>query len=215
MSKKSRSVWSKGATQTISGVFAPRLIEMLRSPAYQVLSLAAHKVLARIEIELANHGGTRQANGRLPVTFDHFEEYGLHRRSIAPAIREVEALGFVEVTQRGCGGNANFKQPSMYRLTYRPAEGAPSDGSHEWRRITDLSTAAALAEQARNPTRQKQKAGGRKRHRDQWQKVHRSGRFPRWQKVPLPIYLGCTPHMMMLTLRLTAPRAGREQTPDD
>ena len=32
---------------TIGGQFAPRLIEMLRSPAYRALSRAAHQVLAR------------------------------------------------------------------------------------------------------------------------------------------------------------------------
>jgi hypothetical protein len=42
----------------------PRLIEMLRSPAYRALSRAAHQVLARIEIELADHGG--MDNGKLP-----------------------------------------------------------------------------------------------------------------------------------------------------
>ncbi len=173
--KRSRSVWSKEATNRISGAFAPRLIELLRSPAHRVLSLAAHKVLARIEIELANHASSavaaREANGRLPVTYDHFEEYGLHRRSIAPAIRELVALGFIEVPQRGCAGNASFKQLSMYRLTYRPAVGVPSDGSHEWRKIADLPTAEALAEQARKPDPPKTKSRWQKVPLDQGQKV--------------------------------------------
>jgi hypothetical protein len=153
MSKK-RSVWSKDATNKISGYFAPRLAEMLRSPSYRVLSLAAHRLLARIEIELSHHSGSaaaaREANGRgLPVTYAHLEEYGIHHRSIAPAIRESVALGFVEVMQRGCGGNASFKKLNTYRLTYRPAVGHPGDGSHEWRQIADLQTAEALAAQAR------------------------------------------------------------------
>lgn len=42
----------------------PRLIEMLRSPTYRALSRAAHQVLARIEIELADHGG--MDNRKLP-----------------------------------------------------------------------------------------------------------------------------------------------------
>jgi hypothetical protein len=42
--------------------------------------------LSRIEIEHAHHGGA--VNGALPVTYEHFIEYGLHRRMIAPAIRE-------------------------------------------------------------------------------------------------------------------------------
>ena len=61
----------------ISGQFSARLIEMMESPAYRVLSLSAHRVLSRIEIEWAHHGG--QDNGQLPVTFDNFADYGVHR----------------------------------------------------------------------------------------------------------------------------------------
>jgi hypothetical protein len=80
----------------IDGQFSARTIEMLESPAWRVLSLSAHKVFDRICIELAHHGGND--NGRLPVTYGQFMEYGIDRHAIAPAIRELEALGFVEVT---------------------------------------------------------------------------------------------------------------------
>lgn len=146
--RKKQSAWSKEATTSISGQFAPRLIEMLKSPAYRALSLAAHMILARIEIELAHHSGNgtaaREANGKISVTYAQFEDYGLQHGSIAPAIRELEALGFIERTQRGCGGNASFKQLSLYRLTHRHAVGVPADGSHEWRRIADRATAEAV-----------------------------------------------------------------------
>ena len=159
MTKKSRSKWAKSERNSYSGPFAGRLHELLKSPAYRVLSLAAHRVLSRIEIELANHGPkVREFNGCLPCTYNHFEEYGLHHRSIAPAIRELEALGFIEVTQRGVGGNAEFKQMNLYRLTYRAAEGAPADGSHEWRRITTIEAAEAIADQARRAIRKRDKS---------------------------------------------------------
>ena len=74
----------------IGGQFAWRLIEMLESPAFRVLSLSARRVLDRIEIELARHGGSD--NGRLPVTFDDFHRYGIHRHAVAPAIRETIGL---------------------------------------------------------------------------------------------------------------------------
>jgi len=45
----------------------------------------------------------------------------------------------------------NRKQVNLYRLTYRPAEGVPADGTHEWRRIVDSKVAEALAEKARQP----------------------------------------------------------------
>jgi hypothetical protein len=130
---------------SIDGQFAARTIAMMESPAYQILSLAAHRLLARIEIELAHHGGND--NGKLPVTFDHFAEYGIDRHSIAPAMREVCALGFVEITEQGRAGNAEWRRPNLFRLTYRPVGNAkPTD---EWKRIATSEDARMRAQRAR------------------------------------------------------------------
>jgi hypothetical protein len=94
----------------ISGQWLWRTIEMMASPAFRVLSHSAHRILDRLEIELAHHGGND--DGRLPVTFDHFAEYGIDRHSIAPAMREVEALKFIEATERGRAGNAEYRRPN-------------------------------------------------------------------------------------------------------
>jgi hypothetical protein len=102
----------------ISGQFAWRTIEMMESPAFRVLSHSARRILDRLEIEIAHHGGND--NGKLPCTFDHFAEYGIDRHSIAPALREVEALKFIEVIERGRAGNAEYRRPNLFRLTYRP-----------------------------------------------------------------------------------------------
>jgi hypothetical protein len=120
---------------------------MLESPAWRVLSLGARRVLDRIEIELANHGG--RDNGQLPVTYDDFVNYGVHRHSIRPAINELVALGFLEITRAGRAGNAEFREPNLFRLTYRPSKGAPADGSHEWKAIKSDEEAGRLAETAR------------------------------------------------------------------
>jgi hypothetical protein len=77
--------------------FAGRYIRMLESPAHRAMSLAALRVLYRLEVELGNHSGD-QKNGLL-VTFQQFEEWGVRRHTIASAIRELEALGFIRVTQ--------------------------------------------------------------------------------------------------------------------
>jgi DNA-binding MarR family transcriptional regulator len=138
---------------SFSGQFAGRLIEMLESPAYRTLSLSAHRVLSRIEVEFGHHGG--QDNGKLPVTFDQLAEYGIDRASIAPAIRELEALGFIEVTERGCAGNADLRRPNKFRLTYRGAVGVLSDGTHEWRRIATLDEAKAIATLARRASKRR------------------------------------------------------------
>jgi hypothetical protein len=129
----------------IAGQFAPRLIEMLESPAYRVLSGPAHRILSRLEIEHGHHGG--HENGRLPVTFENFVAYGMDRHSIAPAIRECVALGFVEVTVQGRAGNAEFRQPNMFRLTYVFTKDAAA--THDWRQIGTTEGAKALAFAAR------------------------------------------------------------------
>jgi hypothetical protein len=141
------------------GQFAPRAVDLLRSPAYRVLSLSGHRVLARIEIELADHGG--KDNGQLPVTYADFEDFGIDRHAIGPAINECEALGLIEVTERGRSGNAEFRTPSLYRLTYRYTDKAgPSD---EWRRYDTIEQAKAVATVARQSSveRSRRKRGHR------------------------------------------------------
>jgi hypothetical protein len=132
----------------IPGHFAWRLIEMLESPAYRALSLSAHRVLSRLEIEFGKHGSKPEENGKLPCTFDNFFEFGVHRQAIAPAIREAVALGFLEVTRQGSAGNAGYRQPALYRLTYRHA-GPDEKITDEWRRIASFEEAEAVARKAR------------------------------------------------------------------
>jgi hypothetical protein len=153
MSKsKARSKWAnakKGRAASYSGPFVGHMVEMLEAPAYMVLSLSARRVLDRLEVELLDHGGND--NGRLTVTFSQFVDYNVRRNSVGAAIREVIALGFAEITERGCAGNAGYGKANKYRLTYRPAEGVPDDGSHEWRRIKTMEDALSIQKQAHEP----------------------------------------------------------------
>lgn len=134
-----------GKRFTIPAQFAWRLIAMLESPAYRALSQSAHRVLSRIEIEMAHHGG--KDNGKLPVTYDDFEQYGIHRHSIRAAIGEVVALGFVEIMQAGRAGNAEFRAPNIFRLTYR--ETARENPTDEWKKIETVQIAEQRAKTAR------------------------------------------------------------------
>ena len=121
----------------INEQFSARLIPMLEAPAYRALSRSAHLVIARIEIELGHHGGND--NGRLPVTTEDFVAYGMHRGSVAPAIREAEALGFIRVTEHGRGGNAEYRSPNYFFLTFahnRNSRAQPP--THDWRRIRTM-----------------------------------------------------------------------------
>ena len=132
----------------ISGQFSSRLIQMLELPAYRALSRSGHMVVSRIEIELGHHGGND--NGRLPVTTNDFVAYGMHRTSVAPAIREAEALGLIRITERGRGGNAQHGTPNLFFLTF--AHGRDSDRNpptHDWRHIKTLDEAEGIALAAR------------------------------------------------------------------
>lgn len=119
---------------------------MLESPAYRALTVSAHRVISRVEIELANHAG--HDNGQLPITTEDFMTYNLDRASVAPAIREAEALGFIRVTRRGRAGNAEHRAPNLFFLTFgiRRGPGAPTD---EWKKIKTLEEAYELASVAR------------------------------------------------------------------
>jgi hypothetical protein len=133
----------------ISGGFSARLNEMLESPAYRALSLSAHRLMSRIEIELGHHGGND--NGRLPLTFEDFIEYGIHRDAIAPAMRELEALGFIRVTERGRGGNAEHRQPNKFLLTFAHSRDSRTNPpTHEWRKIKTMEEAMEIAQAARD-----------------------------------------------------------------
>jgi hypothetical protein len=136
-----------GRTNRRTGIgeqFAPRTIRMLRPPAWCVLSLSARRILDRVEIELADHGGAD--NGKLPVTYDDFERYGIHRHAVGPAIREAVALGFLEITEPGRAGNAEWRKPNVFRLTYRNTKYGPTD---EWEKTKTTEEAEAIARAAR------------------------------------------------------------------
>ena len=154
----------------INEQFSARLIEMLEAPAYRALSRSAHLVIARIEVELGHHGGND--NGRLPVTTDNFVAYGIHRASVAPAIREAEALGFIRITERGRGGNAEHRSPNYFFLTFahnRNSRAQPP--THKWREIKTEEEAAEIALAARADKNLRAVALGKR----SWRKRQRTG----------------------------------------
>ena len=144
---------------------------MLESPAMRVLTLAERRALDRIEIEYAHHGGAD--NGKLPITYTDFERFGLHPNVVAPSLRALISLGFIEITRKGYGGAAEVRAPSWYRLTYRPAWNATRrdrDGTHEYLAIKTVEEAEAIAKTARrradprNVERAKARQKNSKRH---------------------------------------------------
>ncbi len=162
----------KNARTRIGGQFAPRLIELLESPANRALNLSERRALSRIEIELAHHGGAD--NGRLPVTFDDFNMYGINRNSIAPALRTLATLGFIEVTEIGRSGNGEWRRPNLFRLTFHSVRAqAPSN---DWRKIETLDDAERIAKLARK-NKKPVMVADRSQYRKPYQKpqVHGTG----------------------------------------
>jgi hypothetical protein len=88
-----------------------------------------------------------KTTARLAVTYDDFQHYGIDRHSIRPALCELEALGFIEVTDSGRAGNAEFRRPAKYRLTYKDAN--REFPTHDWKRIETKEQAEHLAKRAR------------------------------------------------------------------
>lgn len=148
----------------IEGQFVYKLVEMLESPAHRVLSLSALRVLDRILVEHANHGG--KENGKLPVTYEHFVEFGMDRHAIAPAIRELVALGFIEITERGHPSAGEFRNPNKFRLTFLPTKfGYPTklaNPTHEWRKIKTMESARVTAQTARQASNRSMKSNPRR-----------------------------------------------------
>jgi hypothetical protein len=154
----------------IGAPFVPHTFKMLRSPTWRVLSLTAHRILSRIEIEFGNHGG--RDNGKLPVTFADFEKYGIERHAIGPGLREVSALGLHELTRQGRAGNREFRTPNLHRLTYLPASGKTANKrmacDRNYRRGRADRSQSASYDQKPPPKKTENQCG--KTHRDRWGK---------------------------------------------
>jgi hypothetical protein len=125
-----------------------RPIGMQESPAYRIMSLSAHRVLDRLEIEFARHGFKPEENGLLPCTYEDFVEYGITRHAIAPAIRELRALGIARATRNGSAGNEAHRRPTLFLLCYR-ASGSDKKTEDGWRRIKTIDEAEAVQKAAR------------------------------------------------------------------
>jgi hypothetical protein len=131
----------------ISGRFAAQPITLLKSAPFRVLNNSERKMFARIEIEYSDHGG--RDNGKLPITFDQFEEYGIRRQLIAPSRRALVALGLVTFEQGHAAEKDGDRRPNLFGLTHRPVGEAAA--VNDWRHIgDDMAVAERVATTARN-----------------------------------------------------------------
>ncbi len=119
---------------------------MRQSPAWLALPDNARRVLDRLEVEHASHGGSE--NGKLVCPYRDFVKAGIRRASISRAIRECRALGFVYVTVQGSRSISDERWPSQYRLTYALGRGDSPDPTNDWRKFETLEAAERAARDA-------------------------------------------------------------------
>ena len=114
--------------------FVAHTREMRKSVAWRFLPNNARRVLDRLELEHMHHGGAE--NGLLICTYSDFEKSGLRRQSIALAIRQCVALGFLKITRQGQRCASDFNRVSaQYFLTYLHGVGKSLEPTHAWRRV--------------------------------------------------------------------------------
>ncbi len=143
---------SRGKRERIGEAFVLHRLSMRRSPAWKVLPDHARRVMAAIEDEHMAHGGAQ--NGALACTYVDFEAAGVPRKAIALALRQLEALGFIRVVERGRPSISEYRSPSRYQLTYVFGRSVMRDGqatslrTDDWVRISTLEEARAALEAA-------------------------------------------------------------------
>jgi len=117
--------------------------EMERSPAWRALPELAKRILYALEAEYLESGAAFCA-GRIKCNYDQLMRLG-PREAVLRALRELRALGFVEIRKTGDRAiGAERLPPTFYVLTY-----LPPNPRHDWRRILTSGAAAdALARAA-------------------------------------------------------------------
>jgi hypothetical protein len=124
-------------------------LDVLNSFALRALNIHEVRVLRRVEIEHVSQRGKR--NGSLIVTYADFEAHGVQRKEIGPSLRVLQALGLLEMTREGRGGNREYRSPHLWRLTYLATlEGLTKrSATHDWLKVTTLEQAKAIANEHR------------------------------------------------------------------
>ena len=133
---------SKKKRNALGSSFVSHSRDMRESPAWAALPDNARRVLDRLEVEHMRHGGAE--NGALQCPYTDFERAGIRRASVALAVRQCVALGFLAIERQGLRSRAEFRAPSVYRLTYLNGCGRSPLPTDNWRSVTKEDAAAAL-----------------------------------------------------------------------
>jgi hypothetical protein len=119
-----------GATEP----FIPIPRAMKESPAWRSLTLHAHRVLDRLEVEWSLNWTLQytNTNGRLIVTHRDFIAAGVRKHDVKKALDEANEKGLIEVMERGRWNEGSNRRASRYRLTYLPMADAPPTNEWQW-----------------------------------------------------------------------------------
>ncbi len=128
--------------------------EMIDSPAWEAMPLAARKVLEAMMSEHLQQGGTR--NGSLVVTYDEIAARGVRRSSIPEAIAVAVGLGWIDVTFAGGRSYGSVKRPSEYGVTWLPQNDCLS-ATHRWKTMKSIEQAKEVVERITKDRRDKDK----------------------------------------------------------
>jgi len=99
---------SRSRPNTIQGQFRYHTIDLVGSPVWRALSLSERRILDRIDLELASHGG--RDNGDLIITRRDFAAFGVSPKAQLRGIAGLVALGADEQWRR-------FKTPAEVKTT--------------------------------------------------------------------------------------------------
>jgi hypothetical protein len=121
--------------------------KVLSSVAFRALKIHELRTLNRLMLEDGRHAG--RDNGKLPVTYRDLVSYGVDPHHIAASLRVLEGLGLVVCMERGRGANAEYRHPSLYRLTFLRTLVPGGNGQSQWIAPTDDWAKIETAEQAK------------------------------------------------------------------
>jgi DNA-binding IscR family transcriptional regulator len=103
-------------------------VDMIEGAAWRGLSVNARRVLDAL---IAQHFRYGQCEKTLQISYLAFQKAGVSKNFIAPAIRELEAAGFVE-TLKGTPRIGLLCRPNVYRLTIYQPSGIVRDAARQF-----------------------------------------------------------------------------------
>jgi hypothetical protein len=141
----SRRARSRSRPNTIQGQFRYHTIDFVASPVWRALSLSERKILDRIDLELASHGG--RDNGDLIITRRDFADFGVSPKAQLRGIAGLVALGPIKWMPGHASPDPAHGRAARFGILYRSTLNGPSE--EQWRRFKTIDEVKATLTRAR------------------------------------------------------------------